>query len=198
MEKFIIAVVLMLCASGLNAQTKGYEKSIEVGGGVGLDKMTKYSISIAMLNGYRFNDYVFVGIGAGYKMIETLYYQSYQHSRGYSSTYNSFDTKNLIQLYGRIKANLTKSNVSPFLQFDLGTSFDVGSNPNKTAQGVMFEPAFGVDVKLNSSKAKLYFALGYNAQSSKYSFINTTLGDSYSENIKSLSGCLNFKIGFVF
>lgn len=111
-------------ALSLNAQSKGYEKSIEVFGGPGLNKLTKYQIGISMINGYRINDYFYAGVGTGFRYQESRYNLSY----GPGDTYDddSRTTRYIIPLYARIKANLTKTSVSPFFIADIGGNIDVG------------------------------------------------------------------------
>ena len=53
----------------------GYEKSIELGGSIGLDKFIKSSFKIEMINGYRFNNYFSLGAGVGFCYTDALYYQ---------------------------------------------------------------------------------------------------------------------------
>ena len=73
---FLLVALIMATVSVANAKSKGYEKSIELNGGVGLDNYSKYSFGISMINGYRFSDYFYLGAGLGYKNINSLYYTS--------------------------------------------------------------------------------------------------------------------------
>jgi hypothetical protein len=63
MKKILFIVCLtVLCGTTL-AQNKGFEKAIEVNGGIGLDDYTNYSFGVNFVGGYRFNDTFFVGAG---------------------------------------------------------------------------------------------------------------------------------------
>ena len=46
----------------------------------------------------------------------------------YDGYHESFDSRNLVQIYARAKANLSKGKISPFLQFDAGYSLDLNYN----------------------------------------------------------------------
>ena len=162
--KKLLLMALFMCILFLVKAQIGYEKSIEFGVSIGLDNFTKSSFEIEMLNGYRFNDYFFLGIGAGFRYTDALYYKS----RILGNYFESRDGKYLIPLYVRVKANLTKTKISPFLLANVGYTFDVGQNPNKNTYGFMFEPAFGIDFNLNEEKLGLYFLVGFNLQNAEY------------------------------
>ena len=55
----MFAILIASCATSF-AQSKGYEKSIEANGGVALDKMSKFSFGVSMINGYRINEHLMV------------------------------------------------------------------------------------------------------------------------------------------
>ncbi len=203
--KLILLVAMCIATiSGANAQTKGYEKSIEIHGGIGLDKYSKYGLGIAMVNGYRFNDFFYLGAGVGYKNMNSLYYTSSNYSgNNYIGYYESFDSRNLIQLYARAKANLTTGNIAPFFQLDLGTSLDLNSNKDAgTAGGLIVEPAFGVDFKTKDPKTAIYFSVGYNMQGMSYrkwnlnpDVVGTSEGDKI---VNGTAGQLVLRVGFKF
>lgn len=199
MKKVLLfAFALALGASSV-AQTSGYEKSIEINGGFSLDDYQNYTFGIGMVNGYRINDNFYVGLGIGYEYLKGLYYKSYEYVGGIigSKNYTSEDIRNNIQIFGRIKANLTSSKVSPFLSCDLGYNAGLGGNNIKMATGLFYEPAFGIDFKM-SDEQTIYFTIGYNSQNYEYKFYNLTLGNSYDkiENVK--AGKLNLRLGFKF
>lgn len=169
---------------------RGYEKSIEVGGSVGIDQFTKSSFEIDMVNGYRFNDYFLVGAGVGFRYTDALYYQSYL----LSDFYESRDGKYLIPLFARLKINFTKGIISPFLLGNIGNTFDVGQNPNKNTYGLMIEPAFGIDFKLNEEKTGMYLLVGFNMQSAEFRYYSIR-GD---ENITGLANSISLRGGIKF
>ena len=146
---FFIICMIFYCGTGF-AQDKGFEKAIEANGGVGLDEYTNYSFGINFIGGYRINQAFFIGAGLGYSYIDGLYYKSYEYSSGIKESYhyNSYDVRNNVQVFARAKYNLTKGNISPFLLIDLGGTFGLTSNEIKMANGLMYEPAFGVDFNI--------------------------------------------------
>lgn len=201
MKKILLTFVALFCIIS-STYAQHYEKSIEIYGGPGLNKFSKYSFGIEMINGVCFNNYFSLGIGIGFRSTKALYYNTYESHYVYgvliSKTYESFDTKYLIPVHARIKANLSSAKVSPFLMFDAGYTFDVGKNKNKNTEGLFYEPAFGIDINMNNGNS-LYLVAGYNAQNAHYNHYSITdLTPSYSEEIKGNASTLDFKIGFVF
>lgn len=201
---FLLVALMIATISVTNAQSKGYEKSIELHGGIGLDNYSKYGLGISMINGYRFSDHFYLGAGVGYKCMNSLYYTSSNYvGDRYTGYHESFDSRNLIQLYARAKANLSKGKISPFLQFDVGGSLDVNSNNGAgTAGGLIIEPAFGVDFKTQDPKTAIYFSIGYNMQGMSYrkwdlnpDVVGTSAGDVMKNG---LAGQLTFRVGFKF
>jgi len=183
----ILTILIIISISAI-AQ-KGYEKSIEFGGSIGLDNFTNYSYSIEMINGFRFNDYLFIGGGVGFRYTDALYFRSHIGSRFYESR----DGKYLIPLYARLKANLTNANVSPFFLGNIGYTFDVGQNPNKNTYGLMIEPAFGIDFRLNDGRTGLYFLVGVNLQNAEYRYFGIN-----SETIQGMATSISLRGGISF
>lgn len=203
MKKYLIGIIATIVFIN-GALAQGYEKSIEINGGPSLDKFSNYSFGISMNNGYRFNENVYAGVGLGFRYTDAKYFESYTSYKQFGTIhgdhYDSFDNKYLIPIFARIKANLGKSSVNPFLQIDLGTTIDVGKNPNKNTEGLFFEPTFGSDFKI-ADNSFVTFAVGYNLQKAHYTYYSTgymeATGASQKE-IKGMAGTLNFHIGFVF
>ena len=171
-------------------KVKGYEKTIELNGGIGMDKFSKYSLGITMLNGYRFNHYFFVGAGVGYEYFYAKYYTT-----NIGHHYESFDGKHLLKLSARVKANLTKGKVSPFFAFDIGGAIDVGKNPYRTAKGLFIEPAFGIDFKLNDQKTAIFLMVGYHGQNSQYTRFSSNGNESLE---KAMAGLIDIRLGIKF
>ena len=201
---FLLVALMIATVSVTNAQSKGYEKSIELHGGMWLDNYSKYGFGISMINGYRFRDHFYLGAGLGYKYMNSLYYTSSNYvGDRYTGYHESFDSRNLIQLYARAKANLSKGKISPFLQLDVGGSLDLNSNKDAgTAGGIILEPAFGVDFKTKDPKTAIYVSVGYNLQGISYrkwdldpDVVGTSEGDIMKNG---MAGQLVFRIGFRF
>ena len=199
MRKFFIITSLILTSVVSFAQNRGYEKSVEATGGIGLDKYQKFTFGVSMVNGYRVNDYFFVGAGVGYEYLDGLYYSSYEYRGGLGNSYSgtSNDVRNNIKLYGRLKANLTAAKVSPFFSVDLGGTIGLSSNSIKMANGFFFEPCFGSDFAL-SPKQAIYLMLGYNGQGYDYRAFDTTLGSTSDEMRHVLAGKFAIHLGFKF
>lgn len=192
---------LMLClvalitgfSSNVYAQ-KGYQKSIEAGASIGVGDYSNNTFGIAMINGYRFNNCLFAGVGVGI---------------GYSNALNGVNIKHgtteyrtdayLIPVFANIKANLTTSKVSPFFQLNIGYTFDVNQYL-RDAPGFMIEPAFGIDFNLDSKKA-IYVLAGFNLQHSEYSFTRNvgTTTDNWDITTKSeMLKAISLRVGLKF
>lgn len=195
MKKTLLFLIAFVLSFNLHAQSKGYEKSIEVFGGPGLNKLTKYQIGISMINGYRINDYFYAGVGAGFRFQESRYMYSY--GPGDKFDHDSREPRYIIPLYARVKANLTKTSVSPFFIADIGGNIDVGMVEYKTIQGFFFEPQFGVDIDL-TDPISLYLALGANIAKAKYYSFDFYDTNSIQGEYKGLASTLVFHIGIKF
>lgn len=198
MKRILIIAVLLFASVSMFAQ-KGYEKSVEINGAVGLDDCQKYTFGISMINGYRISESLFVGAGVGYEYLEGLYYHSYEYKGSIigSTSYDSIDVRNNIQLFGRVKFNLIKSKISPFLTADAGYTIGLSSNEIKMANGFFFQPSFGCDFKIDDVQS-VYVMLGYNGQNYTYRWFDNTLGSTDDKMITKLAGKFCLHIGFKF
>ena len=195
MKRIACIFATLVMALSLNAQSKGYEKSIEVFGGPGLNKLTKYQIGISMVNGYRINDYFYAGVGAGFRFQESRY--MYSFGPGDKFDYDSREPRYIIPLYARVKANLTKTSISPFFIADIGGNIDVGMVEYKTIQGFFFEPQFGVDIDL-TDPISLYLAIGANIAKAKYYSFDFYDTNSIQDEYRGLASSLVFHVGIKF
>lgn len=196
--KILSAIALTLSCTASFAQTKGYEKSIELHGGIPIDKYSNFSFGITMVNGYRLNDFLYVGAGAGYEYFDALYSTSREYiGQGSSKKDEDYYGKSLIRLFGRVKVNFTKTKVSPFFAGDIGYSIDLNANGWGSTSGLTFEPQFGLDFKLPENIG-LYFAVGRRGQQNSHTAFDLTLGHSGSEKRSHLAEQVGFKFGIVF
>lgn len=189
----ITLFIFVLANIGAYAQ-KGYEKRIEIGTSIGVGEYTNTSFGASMINGYRFNDYFFIGAGVGV---------------GYSNALTLIEIKDgttkelrndavLIPIYANLKANLTKSRISPFLHFNIGYTFDAMQYA-KDAPGLMIEPALGIDFKFE--KTALYASFGFKLQHHEYSYMRNVgaLDDNWDiETCSELSKSISIKLGIKF
>lgn len=199
MRKLILCAIIAMASISVFAQNKSFEKAVEATGGIGLDKYQKFSFGVNFVGGYRINDYFFVGAGAGYEYLDGLYYTIYEYHSGAGNSYHgtSDDVRNNIKVFGRLKANLTATKVSPFFAVDLGANFGLSSNEIKMANGFYFEPGFGCDFAINP-KQSIYLLLGYNGIGYDYEAFDTTLGSAGSEMRHALAGKFAIHVGFRF
>ena len=61
----MLCLIALITGNSTVFAQKGYEKSIEAGASIGVGDYSNNTFGIAMINGYRFNDYLFTGIGVG-------------------------------------------------------------------------------------------------------------------------------------
>lgn len=189
----------MLCLVALTTGTlfaqKGYEKSIELGFAMGIGDYTNSTFGATMINGYRFNDHFFTGVGVGF---------------GYSNALNGVNINGievkeyrtdayLIPVFAHFRANLTSGKTSPFLRLDVGYTFDVNQYL-KDAPGVMIEPSVGVEFKTEDKKT-FYALAGFNLQHSKYSYtknLGSMDNDFEITNKSEMLKAISLKVGFSF
>lgn len=167
MKRILSILVSLLIVSAFSHPAysqRGYEKSIELGTTIGVGEYSNTAFGISMINGYRFNNYFYggVGVGIGY----SNYISSIDISNGITAKFRS--AAYLIPLYIDLKANLTTGQISPFINLNVGYTFDAGQYI-KDAPGFMIEPAFGVDFKIDHKKS-FYFLVGFNIQRVQYYF----------------------------
>lgn len=194
----LTAVIFSMAA---NAQNSGYEKSIEIYGGPALNKSTKYTLGISMVNGYRINPHLYAGIGAGFRYTDAEFmhtYRSYmQFGYLHSETSTSYAGDYLLPIYFRAQYNFTTTKVKPILLCDAGYTFNVGSVKGN-AVGFFWEPAFGIDINLESNTS-LYFQIGVCMQNAHHTFYSYSYYDgASSEELHTVASTLNLKIGMKF
>lgn len=193
-----IAVLLLVCSSFcVNAMAqshRGYEKSLEFSGLFeAREKLIVDNVSalnLTFVNGYRHNDYLFIGAGIGvdYSMWESLSY--------YSNIYKDYSVS--IPLFARLKVNLMKTKVSPYISFDLGYNFMIGSSDDYSFRGIKNEyaykrsglimsPTVGAEFKLTEDQS-IYLGLSY--------LLNAFFENdhSYGHNMNSVG----FRLGYIF
>lgn len=194
MKKIICLILLCtLTISSLSAQNVKEEYNIEVNGGIGLDDCVKYTFGLSYIMGIKSNEIFTIGVGLGYSFINGLYYSSY--GPGYTYDYDSYDFRNNLSTFIRAKLNLTKTDISPFIQTDLGYTFGITSQDIKMAQGFLFEPAFGCDLKIDE-KQSVYFLVGVKGMSYHYKIFDHY--DLVQPTKDQFAYVLSFHLGFKF
>ena len=196
MRKLFCAFCLVFMCSSSFAQEKNFEKAFEFNGGVGLDDCINYSFGANFVGGIRPSETIFIGGGVGYTYIDGLYYTSYEYlGKGSSLTYDSCDIRNNLKVFARAKMNFSAEKISPFVSFDLGGTFGLSSNDIKMANGLIFEPAFGIDIKM-ANKQSMYIMLGYKGCQYEYERFNLTYGRTGAEMRNQIAGTFCLHIGF--
>ena len=203
MRKKLLAIVALATMFGFTAtaQTSGYEKSIEIYGGPAMNKSTKYTLGISMVNGYRINSHLYAGIGAGFRYTNAEFMHSYrsymQFGSLHSETSSSYAGDYLLPVYARAQYYFTTTKVKPMLLCDGGYTFNVGSTEGN-AVGFFWEPAFGIDINLEQNTS-LYFQIGICMQKTHYTYYTYSYYDgASSEEINTTASTLNIKIGMKF
>lgn len=195
MRTFLMLCLVALITGNTTAfAQKGYEKSIEAGASIGVGDYSNKTFGISMINGYRFNNYLFAGVGVGIGYSNAL--------NGVNIKYGTTEYRTdayLIPVFANIKANLTTGKVSPFFRLNIGYTFDANQYL-RDAPGFMIEPAFGVDFNLDSKKA-IYVLAGFNLQHSEYSFTRNvgTTTDNWDITTKSeMLKAISLRVGLKF
>ena len=190
MKKLVFfALAMALTLNNTSRAQTSYEKSVDVGFLAGMGEYKNNTFSLSMINGYRFSNTLFAGIGVGV---------------GFSNALNGVDISTLditteyrteailIPVFANIKANLIdESKVSPFLSINVGYTIDANQYL-RDAPGFMLQPNFGIDFSL-SDKNAIYLLVGFNLQHFEYTYtrnVGTTTTDwditTKSEMFKSI------------
>lgn len=187
-----VALVLLLGVSVMSAQTTGFKKGLEVFGGPGLSKDSKYNFGLAVNAGSQVSEKFYIGGGIAYKYAECLYFKGFV---GNKST-ESRTTRNLLPIYARAKYNFTTSSVAPFLSVDAGYNISLDNNEHKNIEGFFFEPQVGLDFTMGSLSS--FVTLGVNVQNYHYDYfsLETTLDGDREK--KYMIGMFNIHFGFWF
>lgn len=197
MKKFIFTICLVILTTGSYAifAQKGYEKSIEVGASLGVGEYSNNTFGLYMINGYRFNKHFFAGIGTGFGYSNTLTMVNIINKTTTESRGDAY----LIPVFINLKANLTDSKTSPFLQLNTGFTFDADQYP-KDSPGLMIEPSFGVDFNIGNNNS-IYVMTGFNLQNNNYLYlkdIGTASEDWEVSTKKEMFKAISLRIGIKF
>ena len=167
MKKIIILVALAVTTLNAFSQNQGYEKWIDAGIGLDTNHSEGY-YALKFTNGYRFNDYIFLGGGLGV----SLYTYSDELMRiennkgGYSeiATQSSF----AMPAYITFKSYFTKKKIAPFFTLNTGYTFGASDSNSIITSGLFFNPNIGIDFNLNNDRSKsIFLQLGLNIEQNK-------------------------------
>jgi hypothetical protein len=134
-------------ASSLTLSTGFFGKVNFQGGGIDA------GIGLNVIGGYRFNDYLSLGLGTGYNQYINSLFSYYYNGLSYNWNYYH---GGFIPLYVDFKVNMTKTKFSPYWQMDAGYGFSV----NRFGKGgYMLGSSVGCDYKLDN---RHIISLGFN------------------------------------
>lgn len=157
---FVLIILLALSTNySFSQKQRGFENIIEAHLAPDI-KFSDADYNLHYANGFRFNQNVFLGGGIGISMKKT----SDEKDRiNFGNAYKEIDSKTYISIpvYGRFKANFTKTKVSPFTVIDLGYMFGNNAIDEINTSGLFFHPSVGLDIY------KVYLKLGLYIQQNK-------------------------------
>ncbi len=159
MRKITILLTAVILSMTVNAQNTGYEKSVSFFGNFGVGKYANSTYGFNMVNGYRFNQYFYLGFGVGIGYSSEL---SSVTEYVYLGTKERRQDRYPIPLYLQAKFNLTNGAVSPFILVNAGYTLDI-KEYLKDAPGLMLNPALGVEIPVGEKQAILVSA-GFKLQ----------------------------------
>jgi len=137
-----------------NIKSKGYGHYTELGplvaGKTTIDGVTTAAFSFQMVNGYKFNKYLFTGIGAGVDL---------------------YATQTIIPVFGSIRGDFSKGgDIIPFYFADAGFGFNITQNSsagNDFKGGLMYAAGFGAKIPFNRT-AGFMLSVGYRFQKTSF------------------------------
>lgn len=167
----------------------GYEVSVDLGYQIGTGDWGLDRIKLDIINGYRINPYIFLGLGTGWR-----YYHQIEDA--------------LVPIFLNFKVNFIQSQMSPFLE--LSTGYSLNASRNFKGEGAFIAPTIGVDFPI-SDGTKMNVGLSYETQRLHRELYIYYLGDGpgyYERHPNSYnlidftgttnSGAISLHIGFTF
>lgn len=137
-----------------NYRSKGYGHYTELGplvaGKTTIEGVTTAAFSFQMVNGYKFNKYLFTGIGAGVDL---------------------YATQTIIPVFGSIRGDFSKGgDFIPFYFVDAGYGFNITQNSsagNDFKGGILYAGGIGVKIPFNRT-AGFMLSVGYRFQKTSF------------------------------
>lgn len=179
MKKLLLLLTLLTTiTNATNAQTKKahYQGEAQIGYSIGIGITPNNRANIHLLNGIRFNKYLFTGVGTGLDIY-------------------SIDSETLlaIPIFFNLKGYMPVSNTtSMFLSLDLGTA--IGTDEIKEVNFFSMTPGIGASFNVAEAKA-ITINLGYCYQALGYYYTGDG-GSAYRG--RDNTGAITFKVGFSF
>lgn len=167
---FLSAIAALLCASSLNAQDSKlfrYQGEVDLRYTFGLDDET-HNVSLEMVNGVRFNRYLFAGAGIGIGG-------------------NTSEEAAIIPIYAEVKGYLPVARKLDLIAaIDLGTRLDFSYG---TSGHLLLRPEFGIHIPFGE-KTGMDITLVYECYSYEIRVQDTKISDALNQ--------FGLKVGFHF
>lgn len=197
MKKITLVLLSLIVAINLSAQKpQGYEKTLEGFANIGMGDISNTSFGVAMINGYRFSDLLFVGVGVGVGYANEIWsveevnnkYIDIKKGESYP-----------VPIFVKGKYSFSTNDITPYVSASIGYTLDINEYI-KDAPGLMIEPAFGVEFVINE-KQFAYIQLGLNFQHGDYYYekdVYDILGDWEIGIKEDMFKAISFRVGFSF
>lgn len=156
----------------------GYLLLIENSAGLGTGDYGMNMEKFSIINGYRFNPYISLGIGTGIR---------YGTLSNYDVDFDNF----YLPVFADFRVNFINRKVTPYISLDLGSVYNLSDSDEDP--GVFFNPTIGVKFKF-TQRMGLNIGVGYDLQTISCYSSNYYYDDPSDE----VSGTVCFNIGFSF
>lgn len=164
-------------------EKKGFEPQLRISFDEGIDSYKNFSFGLDIIASYRINEYFRIGAGTGLNYVNLAYEKSTVINGKYFKPY--YESAMAIPIFANIKANFTKTKISPYLTFDAGYNFFIpfSKYAQKNKLGAFFKPTLGVDFHFSS--CTLFIELAYRYQMREFTLWTNSHGD-YSQLSQSI------------
>lgn len=167
MRRFILSAFFAIVTFSAFSQNVGYEKWIDIG--IGLDaKHSEANYALKFTNGYRLNDYVFLGGGLG--ISQYTYTDKLMRIENEFGGYDEINSESSIAVpvYATFKAYFADKKTTPFFVANMGYIIGKSDSNSIITSGLFFNPNIGLDFNLNNDLSKSIFVqLGINIEQNK-------------------------------
>lgn len=153
--------------SKLSKFLKKIDYSAELTAGPALDDRSRFSLGVCFFAAHRFNDTVSLALGAGFRGAQGKQLEFFDPS--FAVVSSKYDFEVLLPIFARLKTTPYRfGKWTPAMMLDLGAAIRLTES---RMGGLFFEPALGVDYKLNN-QLTLNLALGLNWMQTAYEYQN--------------------------
>lgn len=198
MKKLFILCFILIFAQSLSAKLK-YEKSFEIGYQNGLtdeysESLGKFNhyLGIDMINGIRCSRILYCGVGIG--LGKGNYIAKKTKRNRNEDTVTESITSTFFPIYGRIKINLSRKSISPFIALNYGYVLDTTSSITD-ASGINAGVDFGMNIPI-SEGSSFYFMFGIYSRLSELHYSYSHYQDGFT--VGSQTTMVSFKLGYTF